>query len=59
MMTRKLVKQKDLDRMHDALDPSKSGKIKQEAIEKMYLFYFTNTDDKDHPFNLLRGPLVD
>ena len=59
LMTKKIVDQKDLDRMHDALDTTKSGRITKEDIERMYIFFFSNTDDEDHPFNLLRGPLVD
>ena len=59
LMTKKIVDQKDLDRMYDVLDTTKSGRITKEDIERMYLFFFTNIDAVDHPFNLLRGPLVD
>ena len=58
-MTRKLVKEEDLRRIFDALDETKQGKVTRDNMERAYLHFFTNTDDTEHPFNLLRGPLVD
>ena len=58
-MTSKLVKEEDLKRMFDALDESKQGKVTRENLEKAHIHFFTDTDDEEHPFNMLRGPLVD
>ncbi|CAI7990273.1 hypothetical protein GBAR_LOCUS447 [Geodia barretti] len=58
-MTRKLVSEEHLQRIFDALDETKQGKVTRESMEKMYTHYFTDTEDEEHPFNLLRGPLVD
>ena len=57
-MTSKLLNEKDLQRLYDALDETKQGKISPGAMERAHAFFFTNTDDEEHPFNLLRGPLV-
>ena len=58
-MTSKLVTEEDLKRMFDALDETKQGKITCENMEKAHIHFYTDTDDEEHPFNLLRGPLVD
>lgn len=59
MMTSKLHKEDDMQKLHSELDVKKDGKITHQAIERMYTFFFTDTEDEAHPFNLLRGPLVD
>ena len=58
-MTSKLVKEEDLKRIFDALDETKQGKVTCDDIERAYIHFFTDTGDEEHPFNLLRGPLVD
>lgn len=58
-MTKSLVKEEDLKRIFDALDETKQGKVTLENMEKAHVHFFTDTDDEKHPFNLLRGPLVD
>ena len=58
-MTSKLVKEEDLKRIFDALDETKQGKVTRDDIERAYIHFFTDTGDEEHPFNLLRGPLVD
>ena len=58
-MTSKLVKEEDLKRMFDALDEGKQGIVTRENMQKAHIHFFTDTDDEEHPFNMLRGPLVD
>jgi Ca2+-binding EF-hand superfamily protein len=56
----KLVNSEEtVTKIYDALDASKSGKVDRAAMERMYTFFFTDTEDEQHPFNFLRGPLVD
>ena len=42
----------------DALDEEKTGHITLEDILKAQRFFFTDTEDEDHVFNYVRGPLV-
>ena len=58
-MTSKLHTEEAMTKLFEALDPSKSGKITREAMEKAHIFFFTDTEDEQHALNLLRGPLVD
>ena len=58
-MTRKLNSEEDMEKLYGALDASKSGKVTREAMERAHIFFFTDTENEEHPFNLLRGPLVD
>ena len=58
-MTSKLLKEEELKRIFDALDETKQGKVTVENMQRAHIHFFTDTDDEEHPFNLLRGPLVD
>ena len=58
-MTRQLHSEEAMTKIFEALDPSKSGKVDRESMERAHTFFFTDTEDEEHPFNLLRGPLVD
>ena len=58
-MSKKRLKEDDVEKIFNALDETKSGKITCEAMEKAHIFFFTDTTDEGHPFNLLTGPLVD
>ena len=58
-MTSKLVTEDVLKQIFDALDESGNGKVTREAMERAYVFFFTDTENEEHPFNFLRGPLVD
>ena len=58
-MTKQLNSEETVAKIFEALDASKSGKVDREAMERMYTFFFTDTEDEKHPFNFLRGPLLD
>ena len=58
-MTKQLHGEEAMTKLYEALDSTKSGKINREAMEKAHVFFFTDTEDEQHPLNLLRGPLVD
>ena len=41
----------------DAVDKEKTGKVTHEQVFEAQLFFFTDKEDKDHPYNHIRGPL--
>ena len=43
----------------DALDEEKTGRVTLEDALKAQRFFFTDTEDENHAFNFVRGPLVD
>jgi len=58
-MSSKVLNEKGLQGLYDVLDETKQGKVTRDALERAYIHFFTDTCDEEHPFNLLRGPLVD
>ena len=58
-MTKQMHSEEGMTKLYNELDPSKSGKITREAMERAHIFFFSDTEDEQHPLNLLRGPLVD
>jgi hypothetical protein len=43
----------------EALDEGNTGRIVLEDSIKAQLFFFTDQEDEEHPFNFVRGPLVE
>ena len=55
----KLVKDKEERGIFEILDKENKGRITLEDTIKAQHFFFTDQEDKDHPFNFVRGPLVE
>ena len=55
----KLTKDKEKRGIFETLDKEHTGQITFEQVVKVQAFFFTDQEDEDHPFNYVRGPLVD
>ncbi len=58
-MSGKLIGEKAIRAACQAMDPTNRGYITQEDMVKANHFFFTDTEGGHHPFNFLRGPLVE
>ena len=55
----KLTKDKKKRGIFETLDKENTGHITFEQVVKVQSFFFTDQEDEEHPFNYVRGPLVD